>query len=154
MKVKDAMKKDVIKVRRSTSLRALLDTFKDFHSLPLIPVADGNDRLIGIVYSENLLDILRPRQTKLFRNVPFVEIDKAVFDLEPLPAMGELIIVEDIMDTNFVVIGEDDSLVDAYKSLQLHKREKLPVVDKDGKLLGIIGIFDIIWRMFKGKGIV
>ena len=79
MKVKDAMKKDVIKVRRSTSLRALLDTFNDFHSLPLIPVVDGNDRLIGIVYSENLLDILRPRQTKLFRNVPFVEIDKAVF---------------------------------------------------------------------------
>ncbi|UCG34952.1 MAG: CBS domain-containing protein [Candidatus Omnitrophota bacterium] len=154
MKVKDAMKKDVIKVRRSTSLRALLGIFKDFHSLPLIPVVNGDERLIGIVYSENLLDLLRPRQTKLFRNVPFVEIDKAVFDLEPLPAMGELIITEDIMDTNFVVIGEDDSLADAYKSLQLHKVEKLPVVDKEGRLLGIIGIFDIIWRMFKEKGIV
>jgi len=154
MQVKDAMKKDVIKVRRSTSLRTLLSIFKDFHSLPLIPVVNGNDRLIGIVCSESLLDLLRPRQTKLFRNVPFVEIDKAVFDLDPLPAMGELIITEDIMDTNFVVIGEDDSLADAYKSLQLHKREKLPVVDKEGRLLGIIGIFDIIWRMFKEKGIV
>lgn len=153
MKVKEIMNKNVINVKRSTSLRTLLDIYKDFHTHPLIPVVDEEEYLIGMVYPENLLDILRPKQAKLFRNILFVEIDKDVFDLEPVPSMGELIIVEDIMDTNFVAI-EEDPLEKAYKIMRLHKKERLPVVDKDGRLLGIIGIFDIVWQMFKEKEIV
>ena len=154
MNVNEVMKKDVVKVTRDTTLRNFLTMFRHFHSLPLIPVVDKEGVLIGVVYAENLLDILRSQQSKLFRNVPFVEIDRDVFDLEPAPSMGELIIVDDIMDTRFVVIDGDESLDEAYRQMHLHKKERLPVVDKQGKLLGIIGIFDIIWRMFKEKGIV
>lgn len=153
MKVIEAVKKDIIKVKRSLSLRSLLDIFKDFHTHPLIPVVD-EDYLIGVVYPENLLDLLRLQQAKLFRNIPFIEIDEDVFDLEPIPSMGELIIVDDIMDTNFISVKEDDFLEDAYKIMRLHKKERLPVVDEHGKIVGILGIFDIIWRMFKEKGIV
>ncbi len=154
MKVIDAANKDIIKVRRSLSLRRLLDMFKKFHSAPLIPVVDGEDHLIGIVYPENLLDLLRPLSAKLFRNIPFTEIDEDVFDLEPVPSMGELIIVDDIMDTKIISLNENDSLEEAYKILRLNKRERMPVVSKEGKIIGILGVFDIIWQMFKEKGLV
>lgn len=154
MKVNETMKKTVVKVKRSISLRGLLDIFKDFHTHPLIPVVDDEGRLIGIVYPENLLDLLRPQQAKLFRNIPFMEMNEDIFDLEPISSMGELIIVDDIMDTNFIFIKEDDSLENAYKTMRLHKKERLPVVNEQGKIVGILGIFDIIWRMFKEKGIV
>ena len=154
MKIKEVMRIQVITVKRSTSLRKLLALFKDFHTHPLIPVVDEEERLVGMVYPENLLDILRPKQAKLFRNIPFVEINKDVFDLEPVPSMGELILVDDIMDTEFIAVGEEESLEEVYKTMRLHRKERLPVIDNNGKISGIIGIFDIIWRMFKEKNIV
>lgn len=154
MRVVDAAKKDIIKVRRSLSLRSLLKLFKDFHAAPLIPVIDGEERLIGVVYHENLLDLLRPLSAKLFSNIPFTEVDEDVFDLDPVPAMGELLIVDDIMDSNVVSLNSNDSLEEAYRILKLNKKERMPVVDDKGKLIGILGIFDIIWQMFKEKEIV
>ena len=154
MQVIDVVQKDILKVKRSLSLRKLLNLFKDFHTSPLIPVVDKEEHLIGVVCPENLLDLLRPPQVKLFRNIPFADIDEDVFDLEPISSMGELIIVDDIMDVNFVSIKVTDSLEDAYKSMRLYKKERLPVIDQEGRIVGILGIFDIIWRMFKEKEIV
>ena len=154
MQVIEATNKDIIKVKRSLTLRGLLGLFKDFHTSPLIPVVDKEERLIGVVCPENLLDLLRPLQVKLFRNIPFADIDEDIFDLEPISTMGELIIVDDIMDTNFVSIKGSDSLESAYKSMRLRKKERLPVINEEGRLIGILGIFDIIWRMFKEKEIV
>ncbi|MFH1771863.1 MAG: CBS domain-containing protein [Candidatus Omnitrophota bacterium] len=155
IKVKDVMHTGAIKkVMRSTTLRELLMMFKSFHTDPLIPVVNGNDALIGIVYPENLLDILRPQHSKLFRNIPFVEVDKDSFDLEPSPLIGQLIIVDDIMDLHFISIGADETADKAYKLIRMHKKDRLAVVDSNRKFVGIVGIFDIIWRMFKEKGIV
>ena len=153
MKVIDIAKKDIIAVNRSLTLRGLFNKFKDFHTHPFIPVVDKKNILIGVVYPENLLDLLRPLQVKLFRNVPFLDVDEDIFDLDPVPLMGELIIVDDVMDTNFVVIKETDSLEIAYKAIRLHKMERLPVVNELGELSGILGIFDIIRKMFAEKGI-
>jgi len=154
MKVFEATEKDVITVKRSLSLRGLLELFKEFHASPVIPVVDDDGKLLGVVNSENLLDLLRPPQTKLFRNIPFIEVDENIFDLEPVPSMGDLIIVDDIMNKNFICVKDCDTLEDAYKTMRLHKREWLPVVTADGKLNGVVGIFDIIWQMFKEKKIV
>jgi len=154
MKAIEATKTKILTVKRSLSLRSLLDLFKDFHTHPLIPVVDQEQHLIGVVYPENLLDLLRPQHAKLFRNIPFMEMNEDMFDLEPIPSMGELIIVDDIMATNFIYIKAEDSLEEAYKTMRLHKRERLPVVDDQGRIVGILGIFDIIWKMFKEKEIV
>ena len=154
MQVSDVVQKDILKVKRSLSLRKLLNLFKDFHTSPLIPVIDKEEHLIGVVCPENLLDLLRPPQVKLFRNIPFTDVDEDVFDLEPISSMGELIIVDDIMDVNFVSIKATDSLEGAYKNMRLYKKERLPVIDQEGRIVGILGIFDIIWRMFKEKEIV
>ncbi|MCQ9205083.1 MAG: CBS domain-containing protein [Omnitrophica bacterium] len=154
MKVIEATVTDIITVKRSSSLRSVLNKFKNFHIHPLIPVVDDQNCLIGIVYPENLLDLLRPQHAKLFRNIPFLDIDEDTFDLDSVPLMGELIIVDDIMTTNFITIMADDSLQEAYKSMRLHKKEQLAVVDSEGKIVGTLGIFDIIWKMFKEKEIV
>ncbi len=154
VKVAQVAEKNIIKVQRSMSLRKLLEVFKQFHTHPFIPVINGQDKLIGAVYPENLLDLLRPPQAKLFRNIPFMEIDEDVFDLDPVPSMGDLLIVDDIMDTKVVAVKDEDSLQDAYKMMRLYKKERLPVINKQGKIIGIVGIFDIIRRMFKEKQIV
>ncbi|MCF7872841.1 MAG: CBS domain-containing protein [Candidatus Omnitrophica bacterium] len=154
MKVKEAMRKNVIKVTRSTPLRELFDMFSDFHSFPLLPVVDQDDKIVGIVRSENLLDILRPQQAKLFRNIPFVDVKEEAFDLEYSPSLGQLIIVDDIMDKAYDAIDELDSLIEAYRVMNDLEKDRLPVIDSNRRLVGILGIFDVIKAMFKKKGIV
>lgn len=154
MKVKEAMRKNVIKVTRSTPLKELFNMFSDFHSFPLLPVVDSDDKIVGIVRSENLLDILRPQQAKLFRNIPFVEVKEEAFDLEYSPSLGQLIIVDDIMDKAYDAVNELDSLSEAYRIMNDLGKNRLPVIDSDHKLRGILGVFDIIKAMFRQKGIV
>lgn len=154
MKVKDVIKKEVMTVKRSTSLRSLMNFFKDFHALPIIPVVDEEGLLIGIVALSNLMDILKPPQVKILKKIPFAEIDENIFDLEPAPAMGELILVDDIMETHFLSLDQEVSLAEAYKLMRLHRTDQFPVVDSSNRLLGIVGVFDIVRRMFKEKGIV
>jgi len=56
--------------------------------------------------------------------------------------------VEDIMTKdNLITINQDDDHADAAQILQIHKIEKLPVVDKKGKLCGLLTYKDI----FKAK---
>ena len=148
------MNKDILKVGRSTSLKKLLSLFKNFHTIPLIPVVDETEQLVGAVSLNNLIDILKFQESHMLRNNPFVEEEEDVFDLEVSPAMGELILVDDIMESNILSLKEDTLLETAYKSMRLYNKEQLPVIDEGNRLLGIIGTFDIICQMFKEKGIV
>jgi hypothetical protein len=38
--------------------------------------------------------------------------------------------------------------------MKLHLKEELPVVDKANKLIGRIGLFDIVKSVFRQKGII
>ncbi len=154
MKVKDMMQESFIKVFSSTSLSSLFDLLKDYSYFPLVPVVDSEDKLVGVVKSENLLDILRPPQAELFRNMPFVKVKEEIFDLEPAPLLGKLIIVDDIINRHFEFIKETDSLIQAYKVMRELKRERFPVVNSEGKLVGTLELFDVIKAVFKKKEVV
>jgi CBS domain-containing membrane protein len=153
-KVKDCMNREVISVKRSTSLREILEKFKNFHRFPLVPVVSEQNELLGVVSLENLIQIFHPSHFKLLRAIPFLEYKEEIFDVDLPPEIGSLIVAEDIMSRNFITVNEEDEIKRAYKLMKLHKLEFLPVVDSQGKLVGIIGIFDIIRNLFADQGII
>jgi len=154
MQVKDVMKKDIISVHRYTTLAQLIKSFKSFHTFPLVPVIEKDNSLVGIVSFSNIVDIFRPSQPEILKTVAFVdEAPENIFESDLTSEMGMLIVVEDIMETKFISIKEDTSLEEAYNTLKVHQKEQLTVVDHDNKVVGIIGIFDIIRAIFKEKGI-
>ena len=51
--------------------------------------------------------------------------------------------VREIMDTNLVTIGEDEEIATAAKRLLRGETNHLPVLNKEGKLVGIVTTFDI-----------
>lgn len=81
-----------------------------------IPVIDKNKNLKGIVTNRDLR--FEKDMTKLVRDV--------------------------MTSKNIITTSEGTTLVEAEKTLQQHKIEKLPVVDKDNKLVGLITFRDII----------
>lgn len=155
MQVKDVMEKEVIKVKRSTNLKQLLNLFKDFHTFPLVPVVESDDRLVGIVSFRNLIDVFRPKKPEILKAVPFLDEEKEdIFKVELTEEMGDLVLVEDIMERGFFTLSENLSLEEAYNFMRLHQKEQICVVDSQNRLVGIIGIFDIILNLFRQRGIV
>lgn len=81
-----------------------------------IPIVDNNEKLVGILTNRDL----RFRQDKLLK-------------------------VSDLMTKlNLIVAPEGTTLKQAESILHEHKIEKLPVVDKNGKLVGLITYKDIM----------
>jgi CBS domain-containing protein len=60
---------------------------------------------------------------------------------------------QDIMSTELITIREDDTVEDALKALVNHRITGLPVVDKRGRLIGIISEYDLIRQLSKHKKI-
>jgi CBS domain-containing protein len=155
MQVKEIMSKEVISVKRSAKLKELLEIFKIFHIFPLVPVVEENGRLIGIVSFRNLIDMFQSYQPDVLKLVPFLDEEEPdIFKMDINEDMGNLVVVEDIMEHEYISIREDVSLEDAYNLMKLYLKEELPVVDRAGRLAGRIGIFDIIGAVFRQKGII
>ena len=155
MQVKEIMSKEVITVRRSAKLKELLKLFNKFHLFPLVPVVEEDNRLVGVVSFRNIIDVFSPYRQEILKTVPFLDDrEEDIFKVELIKDIGDLVIVEDIMETKFVSLQEDATLEEAFKLMKLHLKEEFPVTDKTGKLVGKIGIFDIIRRVFQEKGVI
>ena len=109
---------DPITIGVEAKAKDVLQLMKEF-KIGGIPVVGADGKLLGIVTNRDL----RFEQ----------DLNKSV---------------ESIMTKeNLITINQDDDHADAAQILQVHKIEKLPVVDKSGKLVGLLTYKDI----FKAK---
>lgn len=155
MQVKDIMSKQVISVTRSTTLSQLLRAFDKFHIFPLVPVVEEDNHLIGIVSFRNLIDAFSSYHPDVLKLVPFLDEEEIdIFKIDITDDIGSLVVVEDVMEREFISIPEDAAIEEAYKLMRLHLKEEFPVVSKAGKLVGMVGIFDIVQAVFRQKGII
>ncbi|MGR3309241.1 MAG: CBS domain-containing protein [Candidatus Brocadiales bacterium] len=156
MQVKDVMSKEVITVTCSTTLKELLGLFAMFHAFPLIPVVKEDNLLVGIVSFRNLICVVHPQLPEILKTIPFLDEEKEdIFRVKLPKEIGDLVVGKDIIiEREFVSIQEDASLEEAYNLMKLHLKEQFPVVNKAGRLVGIIGIFDIIWEVFCPEDVI
>lgn len=158
MPVAEVMTGKVITAKRSTTLKELMEIFRRF-SLRTLPVVDRENKVIGVVALEDVLKIFQPHPSDILDmldRVPFLDEydDRSLWDIDIPPEMGVLCVVEDLMNVNVVTIKEEATTVEARSLMKLHRLKRIPVVDKENHLLGIISLFDIIMAVFKQKGIL
>jgi predicted transcriptional regulator len=155
MNVHEVMNQKIIAVRRSTTLAELIELFHNFHSFPLVPVVDEHNTLVGVVSFRQLIEAFRISSQDILKTVPFVdEHHMDIFDIDVTPEIGQLCLVDDLIQTKFVKINRDSPIEKAYQFMQLHRIDQLPVVDSEDKLVGMIGEFDILLSLFKEKGVI
>src|SRR4051794_41303267 len=119
MRVRDLMTTDVACVRSSdpASRAAHMMWERDCGSLPVV---DDGDRAVAIVTDRDLCMA-------------------ALFQDSPLSAFP----VSRAMSDRLHACGPDDAVNAAEKTMRAHQIRRLPVVDSDRKLLGVLSIADI-----------
>ncbi len=105
---------DPVTIKRGSTVRDALAMMEEFH-IGGIPVVDAQRHLVGIVTNRDLR-----------------------FERDLNRTIDEVMTSKDLVTTN-----TSTDLEQAARILQEHKIEKLPVVDNDGRLIGLVTYKDI-----------
>ena len=125
------MTKEPHTVLPSSPATELNTLFKE-HRIHHVPVVDEGHKVVGIVGKSDFLYLLRGftvHESDRFREAAKLRAFKA----------GE-IMYKDEVDT----LQEDQPVKEAIRLLSENRYQALPIVDKDGKLTGILTTHDII----------
>ena len=105
---------DPVTIKRGSTVGDALNMMCEYH-IGGIPVVDDDRKLVGIVTNRDLR-----------------------FEANLNRAIDDVMTCENLVTTN-----QSTNLEEAAKILQTHKIEKLPVVDSEGKLVGLVTYKDI-----------
>ena len=139
--VKDVMTKNVIAVKKDTKVSELIEILSK-NRISGVPVVDEENRVVGIVSEADLLFTTKTGKIRGLRDFLKRLIGEEYSTLTtPLP--GDLK-VEDIMTSPVITASPDMDIEEASKILSEKRIKRLPVVDKNGKLIGIITRHDLV----------
>ena len=152
---KEIMTTPVISIRADTPLKKAAEIL-DVNSFSGVPVVDEDDQLIGII-SET--DILRYTQQiigqplrdphRVFtksQEVLYVDITHRGIEVIELVASTT---VETLMTLDVISVTEETPLYEIVRLMQKHNINRIPVVNGNNKLQGIITRADIINTLVK-----
>ncbi len=151
MYIKDIMTKEVVTVREEDTVEKCANLLI-IHGLSGLPVIDENGKIKGIVTEGDLIRrasrIKGPAALEVLGGIFYLESPtKFVDDLKK--SMGNL--AKDIMSKEVITVSPEKTIEDAATILVQRKIKRLPVVDKEGNLIGIVSRKDIMNYLFNGK---
>ncbi|XP_074582084.1 CBS domain-containing protein CBSX1, chloroplastic-like [Curcuma longa] len=133
-------KEDLHVVKPNTSVDEALQMLVE-NRITGFPVIDDDWKLVGVVSDYDLLALDSVSGSGWSDTSMFPEVDstwKAFNEIQKLLSKTNGIIIGDVMTPAPLVVSETTNLEDAARLLLETKYRRLPVVDDDGKLVGII----------------
>jgi CBS-domain-containing membrane protein len=106
-----------------------------------LPVLDEHGRMIGLVQMRDLIELVMPDFLRLVEDFNFVTDFGAIETRIPSPEVLALPITTVMQPPIFV--EENSGLLRAFSVLHQKKLHDLPVVDSEGRLIGIASRVDI-----------
>ena len=130
MKIKDVMTANSIKYcNPETKLQSAAKTMK-VNNCKVLPVVDKDKKVLGLITDRDIALSLSKKQETSF----------------------EKITVGQIMPSKFHAVKTDDHISAAFRQMRTNKVGRLPVVNEQGKLKGIISLHNLINKSIsKGK---
>jgi CBS domain-containing protein len=140
----DIMKTDVITIGPDATVKELAQLFEQHH-ISGCPVVDGQQRLIGIVTEGDLVamdaELHFPMYIQFLDSLIYVEsVHK--FEERLRRALGAF--VRDVMSTDVHSVGPEASVREVATLMTRHKINRIPVLDEDRRLVGIVGRHEVL----------
>jgi CBS domain-containing protein len=140
------MERDVVTVAPDDTVASLLRTLRE-HELPGVPVADADGRVVGIVTESDLIlrdeeeDLRLPLHIDLFGGQIFLGRLRP-FEERVKKAMAST--VAEMMSADPVTVNADTDVHEAARLIAERRHNRLPVVDLDGRLVGVLTRLDVL----------
>lgn len=135
--VSDVMTTEVITAREATPFKELARIMTE-RRISALPVLDTADRLVGMVSEADLLPKEEHRDDQTGRWVLRSGGERASRTKATADTAGQ------VMTPHVVVTHPDTSLVEAAKEMARRHVKRLPVVDTDNRLVGIVSRADLL----------
>ena len=132
--VKDVMSTHVVAVRKNASFKDMAARLRE-HRVSAFPVLDEDNKVIGVVSEADLL-------TKEALEFGTGRVSSMLHHKEQLKAAGTT--AADLMTKPPVTVGPNEFVSHAARLMYVRKVKRLPVVDDDGKLIGIVSRADVL----------
>lgn len=135
--VKDAMTRDVVTVSRDADILEVSRLLSENH-ISGVPVTDNAGRVIGIISEADILAMTG------------IDKDHTLRDLirhllgEPITHRREGARVGDVMSSPAVTVRPDADIREAAAIINEKRIKRLPVVDDEGRIVGVISRADIV----------
>jgi len=137
--VSDVMTATVVAVREEADFKEMVTVMRS-RRVSAFPVLDAADRVIGVVSEADLL--LKEALKEATPATP-QGLVKSVWRLKDRSkAVG--VTAAEVMTKPAVTIGQDAPIAEAAQRMQSHRVKRLPVVDENGRLRGIISRADVL----------
>ncbi|SCI36800.1 MULTISPECIES: CBS domain-containing protein [unclassified Romboutsia] len=147
-KAKDIMTTDVIVAKKGDTISKVANILIS-GKIGGMPVVDDDNKVIGVISETDII-----KKEKKAHSTPFINVLEGIIFLDNFNKMEKDLKeisaykVEDLMSTNIITVNEDDTF-DNIANLMINKSiNRVPVVDKENKLKGIICRYDIIRAMY------
>jgi CBS domain-containing protein len=136
-KIKNVMTNDVATLRESTPFKEIVRLLES-RGVSAMPVVDTTGRVLGIVSRADLLIKQGDRETEWTRSLLTWPSRRRDARRARATTAGQL------MTRPVITIGPDDTVAAAARVLSRHDIKRLPVVDTDGRLVGIVSRRDLL----------
>jgi CBS domain-containing protein len=154
--VQEAMQKDVIKFKDVDTISYVAEVLRE-KKISGAPIVDDDNKVIGIVSEGDIMRLIEVHtpNVNLILPAPLDLIELPVrmrLELDELAegvAKAASVLVGEIMTKEVVKAKGDISISDAAVLMDKHDVNRLPVIDENGKLIGIITRGDIIGALVK-----
>ncbi|MFH0935799.1 MAG: CBS domain-containing protein [Candidatus Omnitrophota bacterium] len=148
MKVREIMKEKVVSIKpQDNALEALRQLFK--MKISGLPVVDEQGKLQGMFTEKEILSYVLPSYIEKVGSFVYEENPKAT-----RKKFSELsaITVSQLMRKEVITVGEETTLSEAARIMLTKKARRLPVIDKSGRVVGIVARCDVVESLAKEAG--
>ena len=145
MKVKDIMTRDVIRVSPDTNVKEALNLLLRMH-ISGLPVIDDKGRLMGMFTEKEVLRNVLPSYIEKVGKFVYEENPKSI--KKKFESLSNST-VSQLMRKDVITVNEDTSLCEAVHLMLTNKVRRIPILDKSGKVVGIVARGDILKTIAK-----
>jgi CBS domain-containing protein len=144
--VRDIMDSNPATVRPDASVEEVVKALRE-HELPGVPVVDDDGRLVGIITEADLVlpdekgDLHLPHYIDLFGGTIFLE-PLSHFESSLRKAFAST--AADLMTADPDTVRPDTPVQEAARLIHETGHNRLPVVDEDGRLVGVVTRVDLL----------
>ena len=141
-RVKSVMSREVVTINARDTVHEALELMME-NGVSALPVLDNRGRCIGILSTSDFVDVTYDLDEGMEGADHQSEIWWAIFIKNVSEHVGQQNVM-DLMTENVISTGPDASLVHAASTMLRERVHRLPVLDKQNRLLGIISTTDVL----------